>query len=518
MIDGADRSTPDVSTVERTTDAAREGDNLGRQTASGLNWTVLASFVRAFSSFGIGVVLARLLPPQDFGVAAAAYVVTSFVYVLSEGGLGSALIQRQVISRRHVRVCHTLSALLALAAAGLVYLSANPAARFLDEPAVAGVLQVLAFGSLFSGFGLTSRALLTRDLRFRLVVQIELVASILGYGVVALTMAAMGYGYWSLVVGTLVQTVLSSLFSYAAVRHELSPALSRSEVSDLLGFGAGVNLVEIANFFAVKGDYLMIGRVLDSASLGYYSRAFTLMELPMVVFGGSLSRVLFPAAARVQDEPARFRRAYMMALSVSVALSLSMSVSILVFAPEIISVLYGSVWAPAIPLLQVLCAFGVFRVSYNTASAFLKASGKVYELLWCTVAFGFLVVGGSWWAVTTAGLTAVPWAVGGAIMVMWLMVVSFANRAAAVPLREFCRSVAWAILPGALLGVLLFGIAYGLRSVGTQSLVILAIGGALGILGTLGVLMLQARRFDHVVLNDLMKRVFPFHLLDRRVP
>jgi lipopolysaccharide exporter len=481
-------------------------DDLGRRTASGLNWTVLASFVRAFASFGIGVLLARLLPPEDFGVVAAAYVVTGLVYVIAESGFAPALVQRAAVSDRQVRLCHTVAVLLGGGAAAAVYFGAAPVAGFFRDPDVGRVLRILAFASLFSAFGLTSRALLLRQLRFRALVHIELVASILGYGGIAVALAWAGFGYWSLVFGTLSQAVLSALLSYTAVRHSIRPLLATAELRDLLGFSAGISLVNLANFFAVKGDYLVIGRVLDAASLGFYSRAFTLMELPMVVFGASLGRVLFPAASHVQGDPERFRRAYLLAISVSMSLAVPVSLGMMVVAPELIHVIYGVAWAPAAPLLQILCAFGMFRVTYNTASAFLKARGHAYQLLIATLVYGFLVVVGTAWAVKTAGLSAVPWAVGFAITAMWLLVVGMVNGSASVPFRPFLRDITLAVLPGTVLALGTYVCVLLLRAAGSSSLLILVFAILTTAIGTLGIFLLQVRRSNHVTLNSAVDR------------
>lgn len=293
------------------------------------------------------------------------------------------------------------------------------------------------------------------------------------------------------------QTVLSSVLSYAAERHALLPLVARAETRDLIGFSVGMSLTSTANYFARQGDYFVVGRLMSASSLGFYSRAYSLMQLPLTFFGRALSRVLFPAASRVQDDPERFRRAYLATFSISVAVSLPISLAVAVLAPEIILTLYGEKWAATVPLLQTLALFGVFRMSYNTAAAFVRARGQSYRLLLSQVIYGGMVVGGSWWAGTVAGLQGVAWAVGGAIFAMWLLVVGFANKAAAVSIGRFVSSLATAAVPGMAIGLFIYGVATGLRALLTPSFALLVVAGMAFSIITLWVLTYQARQLDH---------------------
>ncbi len=279
------------------------GENLSQQTVSGLSWQMLASVVKFVAKFGIGVVLARLLPPEDFGIVGLAYIATGFASTLADLGLGPALIQKNEITERHVRVSQTISVLMAAVMAVALYGVAGFVADFFNDARVEPVLQVLALTFLFSGFSITAGALLMRRLAFDVTVKIELLASIIGYGGLAIALAASGYGYWSLVWGTIAQTVLSAVLTYLSARHSLLPLIAKSEVKDLFSFSAGMSLSSTVNYFARQGDYFVVGRLMSATSLGLYSRAFTLMEMPHSFLGSALSRVLFPAASRVQDDP-----------------------------------------------------------------------------------------------------------------------------------------------------------------------------------------------------------------------
>jgi O-antigen/teichoic acid export membrane protein len=495
--------------VESGASAATELDaeDLSRQTISGLRWQLLAGVVRFISQFGIGIALARLLPPEDFGIVGIATIVTGFAATLANLGLGPALVQRKEVTERHIRVAYTLSLGVSVFMTLGLYASAAIVAAFFNDSRVAAVLQVLSLTFLFTGFGIVSGALLTRRLAFRVIVTIELLASIIGYGGVAVAMAIAGYGYWSLVGGMMVQTVLSTSLKYIAARHSLRPLVAPAEIRHLVGFSLGVSLEGTANYFARQGDYFVVGRMMSATSLGYYARAYALMTLPLTFLGSALSRVLFPAASRVQHDRERFRRAYLTTLSVSVAVALPISLSMVILAPELILTLYGAAWAPTIPLLQILALFGAFRMSYNNAAAFIHARGRAYGLVVSQIVYGAMVVGGSWWVIGELGLQGVAWVVGVAIGVMWILVVAMANNAAAVPFRQSCVTLGKAAMPGILVGMLVFAFVTVLRAATLPSFLVLFLGGGAAAIATAVALYHQGRALNHPTIHGQLDRV-----------
>ena len=482
-------------------------EGLAHKAISGLRWELVGSFIRFVARLGIGITLARLLLPEDFGIVGAAFLVTGFASTMRDLGFGQALIQRKTVSGRHVRVCQTFSVAVSALLTALVYSSAVSVANVFGDTRVGPVVQVVAFTLLFSGFGSTSHALLRRRLAFRTTVRISLVSNILGYGTVAVPLAMLGFGYWSLVGGSLAENLSSSLLTYSAERHSLKPLIARTEIRDLVGVSVGMSLDSTANYFALQGDKFVVGRLLSLTSLGFYSRAYALMELPLALIGSAASRVLFPAMAQVQDDRERFRRVYLTVFSLSVAVALLVSVAILILAPEIVLTLYGERWAPTVPLVQILGFFGMFRMSYNTAATIVKARGQVYRLFLSQILYGLCVVAGGWWAATTVGLEGVAWAVGGAITGMWLLNVRLANVAAGVSTAECARTIATAMVPGLTVGLALFIVVAGLRVVGVPRVAILGISGIVFGIGSGWSLFYLSHRFNHPALSALSARV-----------
>lgn len=485
---------------------------------TGVSWQALANLFRFGGQFGVGIALARLLPPEDFGVVGIATIATGFAATLAGLGLGPAIIQRRTVTERHLRVCQTASLVISALIMLLLQLSAETIASFFDDHRVTAVLRVLSIIFLFTGFSITADAVLRRRLSFKIIVTIELITSLIGYGFVSIVLALAGFGYWSLVGGTIVQSFLGSILKYGVVRNGLKPLLSWTELSELFQFSLGISAEKSINYWALQGDYVMIGRLMTSEILGYYSKAYTLMQLPQKFVGMALSRVLFPAASAVHDDPKRFRRAYLTTSKLSIITAVPISAGLVILAPEFILTLYGVEWQPAVPVLQILGLFGIFRMGYNTASAFIHASGRTIGLVFSQVVYALIVIVGTWIGIRHSGMLGAGWAVGSAILVMWLLVSGQANSVAGVSGGEFTRAVVVSIVPGTVLGAGLFLFVHYLRVIGLDSGITLVTATVVYGIACCITLYIQIRRLNHPVLSqylDGVKRAL-LRLLQRR--
>ena len=480
---------------------------LSRLAISGVAWQVVANLIRFGGQFIIGIALARLLPPEDFGIVGIATIATGFAATMATLGLGAAVIQRKEVTERHLRVCQTASLGMSFLVMLALQFSAGAVGDFFNDERVTPVLQVLALTFLLSGFSVTAKAVLTRRMEFRTIIKIEMLSSIAGFGGVSISMAAAGCGYWSLVGGTLVQMCLSAIMSYSVVRNSLRPLVAAREIKDLLGFGAGISAEKIINYWALQGDYFVVGRLMNTVSLGYYTRAYMLMQLPQKFIGMALSRALFPAASAVQSDAVRFRRAYTTSLRISLLMSVPMTAGIVVLAPEIINTLYGKAWRPAIVILQVLATFGVFRMSYNNVTAFIHASGRTAILVGTQLVYAVLVVGGCWVAIPHAGLIGAAWAVGAAILAMWIMVLIQANIQFNVVWRDFLLLLFRSTLPGVLLGVALFVGVFALRQTDWSDLAVLVLSGFAYVTFSSYVVIRQLESLKHPEISRMVAQV-----------
>ena len=173
------------------------------------------------------------------------------------------------------------------------------------------MLRLLSVGFVFRGIAVVADALLRRHLDFRRQVLIESASYVIGYGVVAVALASVQYGVWSLVWGGLVQIAIASIARLATVRHTIVPQLAWRRLADLLGFGFGTAASACVNYLALNGDYFVVGQLMGTFNLGLYTRAYGLMNLPQAHAAGLMSGVMFPAFAEAQGNRSRVRAGFL---------------------------------------------------------------------------------------------------------------------------------------------------------------------------------------------------------------
>src|SRR5207249_3395777 len=190
-------------------------------------------------------VLARLVSPADFGVVSAALVVIGFSAIVSQLGLGPALVQRPDLEPRHVDTAFTASVLFGLLLGGVLWAVAPAVAGFFRTQGVAWVFPL-------QGLGTTAESLARRDLQFRWLALLDAKAYGLGYGVVGVGLALAGWGVWALVAGEVAEALCRSAILLRTRPPRLHPTLERRALRELLYFGSGFTVAKVANFFAVN--------------------------------------------------------------------------------------------------------------------------------------------------------------------------------------------------------------------------------------------------------------------------
>jgi O-antigen/teichoic acid export membrane protein len=419
------------------------------RTIRAARWRLGASLVGAVFQFVTGVVLARLLTPADFGIMALAFAVLGLTTLFGDFGMGGAVVQWPRLTERHVRTAFTFSVVLGLTLTLLVAATAPLGAALMREPKLALVLRVLAVGFVVRSFAVVANALLRRQLDFRRLFFAELGSYVLAYAGIAVTLAMLGFGVWSLVWGGLLQSALSSLILLSMARHPMRPFLGRRELRDLLHFGVGSTANAFVNYAATSGDNFVAGRWIGATGLGLYSRAYSLMNLPYTYMSSVISGVLFPAFAQTAGEVHRLRRGYLLASRLTALAAAPIMGGMAVAAPHLIRGLYGRSWNGSIVPLQILCIAGYFRALYHLGGSVTQASGQVYRELRAQVGYALLVVGGCI-AASRFGLPGIAGAVAFAILYMYVAMAVLALGISGVTWRQYLSAQG----PGVGLGIL----------------------------------------------------------------
>ena len=459
-----------------------------------IRWRFAGTAIGAGSQLAIGTLLARLLSPTDYGLVAVASIIIGFARLFGDLGIGSAIVQRQSLTVRHVRAAFTLSTLLGIAVAAMVASMAPLAARVVADSHATSIVRALSFGFAIAGTSVAGAALLRRDVKFKQLFFIETISYTIGYGGLAMLLAWNGYAAWSLVWGNLLQTFVASAAVLAVSGHSTRPLLTRAELSDLLRFGVGAHLSGCANYVALQGDNFVVGRALGAFELGLYSRAYTLMNLPFTYAAAVISGVLFPVFAQMQAAPARLRPAFVAATQATAVIAASGSVVIGIASPHLVPTLYGAHWAEVVPPLQVLCIAGYFRALYHLGGIAVQSVGWVYSELRNQIVYAVLVVTGA--AIgARAGLVGVAIGVDLAIIVMFVATNRLALRAVAMSWRRYGGIQLPAIATSSVAAAVAFAVRLWLESLGASSaIVVLSLAVAAAVPTAIGSLWIAGGR------------------------
>lgn len=433
----------------RTAGAPR---GLTQRALGGMFWTTSGGGIQGAVQLLVLMALGRLLTPAEFGVMGAAAVVIAFSQIVTRIGVGPAIIQRRDLEPTHVGVAVTLSCTLGLLLGAVVYFCAHPIARFYRIPEVEPVLRTLAFLFPLDGLSTVAQSLLIRQLRFRIFVALDVGSYILGYALVGVVLAWLGFGVWSLVIANLSQVALRTVAMYLSAKHPIRPSLNLHAGRDLLGFGLGQSLAQIGAVLSQQGDNFVVGRWLGPAALGIYGRAYNLMVMPATAFGRIVNRVLFPVMAQVQDERHRLADGYERALAVVALMTLPLSAFLWVVAPEFIPVILGPAWSDVVMPFRLFTVGLLFRMSGRISDVCATAVAKVFGRALLQWAYAGMVVLGA--------IVGQRWGVGGvavwvslAMCFNWLSMAWLAGSASGLSWSRFARAHA----PAALLTLLIIG-------------------------------------------------------------
>ncbi len=427
------------------------GGGLADRAARAAKWRFATSAVGAVSQFLIGILLARLLLPSDFGLMALAFVLLGLARPLGDLGFGQAMVQRADLTERHIRTGFTVALLFGFTVA-LVFLAAAPlCALILRDARVVPALRGLSATFAVSGAAVAADALLRRRLDFKRLFFIDAGSYLVGYGGIACALALLHYGVWSLVAGTFVQAVVSTTAKLASVRHSVKPCLGRRELTELLGFGFASSMSGCVNYVALNADNFVVGRIIGAAGLGLYNRAYMLMNVPHTYASNVMSSVLFPAFSELQGEPARLRRAFMLLTELAAMIAAPAMVTMAIAGPYLVRGLYGERWMGVVAPLQILCIAGYFRSLYHLGGIAAQSRGRVYPELRNQTVYAVLVVAGASVG-ARYGLVGVAGGVDVAILCMFVLTGQLAMNVTALHWQRYFGVQMGAVITAALTG------------------------------------------------------------------
>jgi O-antigen/teichoic acid export membrane protein len=471
--------------------APPEGADLNRAVGRGLRWSLFSSALARAGTLLSGVILARLLAPEDYGLYTVAFVTLVLLANVNDVGLEATLVRWPGDVAAVARTAATLVFGVSVALFGAAFLAAPLLARSLNSPGATGIIRLLALCVVINGVFAVPSALLTRAFAQ----DKRAVADVAGFVVsTALTigLAVAGAGPWSLawgrLAGNLVNGLLHLALAPARYRPGWDPAIARTLVASGLPL-AGALLCATAVY---NVDYVVIGRVLGPAALGLYVLAFNLSSWPVSMFTEAVGRVSVAGFARMQGDLPALRSAFRRSLTLVMAAAIPVCALMFALAEPLIGFVYGSRWLPAAQALRFLAVLGLVRVAFHLAYDLLVAVGRGraalgVHLLWLAALAPALILGTDAGGIRGAGLAHMV--VAGAVVLPALV---FLLGRLGFRAGDFGRGLARPLVGGAVAA----GVALAAAPLVTNDLVQLAVAGTLGLAAYLVVVAPLRRRPD----------------------
>jgi lipopolysaccharide exporter len=410
------------------------------RTVRAVGWAALTQVMGKGTMVVATLVLARLLVPTDFGLFAVGVLVINYLDRVKDVGVGAALVYRREDWTRMAGTGLSLSLLSTAALAGLAFVAAPVAADVFHDPRVADLVKVLAVALLVSGLAIVPESRLRREMQFRRRFVPETAAAA-AKGAVSIAMAATGFGVWSLAWGQVVGTVTLCLLYWVMSGWRPVVAWDADDARKLLRYGMPMMGVAVFAVVLENLDYLIIGHRMPAADLGYYVLAFRMPELVVMGFCIVTAQVLFPLFSRLQHDAGALRTAYLQAVRYIWMVTVPIGLLFTLLADELVLVMYGDNWQPAVPVLRVLGVFTVvYALGFHTGDVF-KAIGRPGLLNTMAVVELLLLLPAIWFAAGHS-ITAVALALLAVSVVLMVLKFSVAMRVLNLSVVSLLRALA----------------------------------------------------------------------------
>jgi O-antigen/teichoic acid export membrane protein len=348
---------------------------LKRKALSGVIWSATQIWGQYIFSFILFAILARLLSPGDFGLITIASIVLELVQILVIDGIAVFIIQRSRIEPHHLDTAFWMNLFLGIMLFAVIFSTSEVMGTLFNEEYLPKILRWLSIVVPIYSLGSIHEALLKRDLNFRILTFRTLFASLFS-GIIAVLLAFLDFGVWSLVSYQLINCVLLTLFLWFRSAWKPGLKLSSNAFNEIFRFSSNVLGLRSVEFISRRLNDVLIGIFLGTTALGYYNIAYRLLSSMTILTVSVIGQTALPIFAKNQDDPIHLRQSFKKIASYIAFLCLPLFVSLSILSPKLILFVFGYKWSESIPIMQILAFSGIaYSISFILNSFFI-AIGK----------------------------------------------------------------------------------------------------------------------------------------------
>jgi len=360
-----------------------------------VNWNFVNTIFQTIITFGVGVLLARILEPEDFGLFGLTIILLGILNLLFTASISRFIVQKENLDKRDIATSLGISIYLSILAYFIVWFISPFVADFFNELLLTELIRIYSISIFFISISSIFKGIMIKKMNFKFIFYSDLIAVVLGYSSVGIVLALNNFGVFSLIYATLTKELFSLLTLYVFSKTGISFKIDLSKVKQIFIYSGGVGLSNIFGYTANNADYVVIGKYLNPTALGLYTRAFTIMTLPLSKISMTIFDVIFSVFSSVKNDLEQIKNIYLKSIKLIAIISFPILATIMIGSEWIVNGIYGEKWSGAIKVLQILCVAGFFRVITNSSGAVVKATGKVYKEAWRQLVFAVLVIAGA---------------------------------------------------------------------------------------------------------------------------
>lgn len=373
---------------------------LKQKTISGLLWSFIDSIAGQGITFIVGIILARILSPKEFGLIGMLTIFIAISQSFIDSGFRQALIRKQDCTEADYSTVFYFNIIVGFLFYMILFLCASAISSFFHELILKDLIKVLGFGLIINSFTIIQSTLLSKRIDFRLQAKISVIAAVIS-GVISIYMAFTGWGVWSLVALTLVKNTINSILLWLWTKWKPIWYFSSKSFNELFAFGSKLLMSGLIDTIYRNVYYLIIGKYFSAVALGYYTQADQFQSMPSTNLQGIIARVSYPVLSTIQDDKPRLKEAYKKIIKSTMLFTFVLMLGMAAIAKPMIITLIGEKWEPCVIYLQMLCFVGMFYPLHALNLNMLQVQGRSdlflrLEIIKKTLAIPIIIIGVIW--------------------------------------------------------------------------------------------------------------------------
>jgi len=373
---------------------------LKQKTFNGLLWSFMDNFANLGIQFVAGIILARILTPREFGLIGMITIFVAISQSIVDSGFSQALIRKKDCTRTDYSTVFFFNLVAGIVFFTVLFFAAPAISSFFNEPELKSIVQVLGLVLIINSLTIIQRTILTRRINFKLQARISVIASA-GSGIIAITLASLNFGVWSLVALQISKQAINSILLWLWNRWKPKFVFSKDSFNELFGFGSKLLISGLIDTTYRNIYYLIIGKYFSAVELGYYTRADQFRNLPSQNITGVIQRVTYPVLSSIQDDIPRLRTNYQKLIRSTMFITFILMLGMAAIAKPMILTLIGEKWLPSVIYLQMLCFVGMFYPLHALNLNMLNVQGRSdlflkLEIIKKSLAIPTIIVGVIW--------------------------------------------------------------------------------------------------------------------------